>query len=186
MSQRHGAEAQPRNGEPVELPAAATTLCVAATNLLPSQLQDYVLAAAESLNKVDPSFILLPLLSAIAAAIGNSRSIMLKRGYIEPPIIWSAVIAEIGRRKTQAIEKGTIGVERRERQLQRENKQAREIYAEDLAAWESASKTSHGERPREPISLTCKVDDLTVETLADRLLRIRVAFWLHGKNSLAG
>ena len=163
-------EAQPRNDEPVELPPPPRPYVSPPLNLLPSQLQDYVLEAAESLNKVDLSFILLPLLSAIAAGIGNSRSILLKRGYIEPPIIWSAVIAEIGRRKTPAIEKGTIGVERRERQLQRENKQAREIYAEDLAAWESASKPSHGKRPREPISLTCKVDDLTIETLADRLV----------------
>ena len=156
--------------EPVELPPQPPPYVSPPLNLLPSQLQDYVLATAESLNSVDLSFILLPLLSAIAAAIGNSRSILLKRGYIEPPIIWSAVIAETGRRKTPAIEKGTIGVERRERQLQRENKQAKEIYSEDLAAWESASKTSRGKRPREPISLTCKVDDLTIETLADRLV----------------
>src|SRR5262249_38424427 len=40
--------------------------------LLPQQLQDYVRAAAKSLN-VDVAYILLPILSALGSAIGNVR-----------------------------------------------------------------------------------------------------------------
>ena len=59
--------------------------------LLPACLQEYVIAAAGSLN-VDVAYILLPLLSSLGAAIGNSRSIILKRGFIQPPVIWTGII----------------------------------------------------------------------------------------------
>ena len=79
------------NAEPVELPPPPPPYVPPPLDLLPDVLQDYVHAAAESLN-VDVSFILLPLLSALGSAIGNTRSIFLKRGFVQPPVIWTAII----------------------------------------------------------------------------------------------
>jgi hypothetical protein len=109
--------------------------------LLPSQLQEYIHAAAESLN-VDVSYILLPLLSSLGAAIGNARSIILKRGFIQPPIIWTGIIGRSGSRKSPALNAGCFAVMENERDLMRQNKQAREKYENDLAGWEAEGKRS--------------------------------------------
>ena len=82
-----------------------------ALDLLPTLLQDYVHAAAESLN-VDVAFILLPLLSSLGAAVGHARSILLKHGFIQPPVIWTGIIGRSGSRKSPALEAGCIGKRR--------------------------------------------------------------------------
>jgi hypothetical protein len=80
-----------KNAEPDETPSPPPQYVPPPLTLLPSQLQEYVIAAAESLN-VDVSYILLPLLSSLGAAIGNTRSILLKHGFIQPPVIWTGII----------------------------------------------------------------------------------------------
>ena len=139
-------------------------------DLLPSVLQDYVHAAAESLN-VDVAFILLPLLSSLGTGIGNSRSIILKRGFIQPPVIWTAVIQRSGYLKSPAIEAGCFAVMEHEHELMRENNKAQEIYENDLAEWKAKKPAQRGAEsaPAPPPFLTCAMDDLTIEALADVL-----------------
>jgi hypothetical protein len=137
-------------------------------DLLPQQLKDYVQAAAESLN-VDVSYILLPLLSSLGAAIGNSRSIKLKPGFVQPPVIWTGIIGRSGSRKSPALDKGCFAVMEHERGLMRKNKQEKEIYENDLAEWEAKDKKKRGKKPEPPGPLTCVLDDLTIEALADAL-----------------
>jgi hypothetical protein len=137
--------------------------------LLPKVLQDYIHAAAESIN-VDVAFILLPLLSALGSAIGNSRSILLKRGFIQPPVIWTGNIARSGGRKSPSEQEGCFAVMEYERELMRQNKEAAEIYADELADWESRKKKGHGSKPEQPSFLTSTCDDLTIEVLADILV----------------
>jgi len=73
---------------------------------------------------VDVAFILLPLLSSLGAAIGNSRSIKLKPGFVQPPVIWTGIIGRSGSRKSPALDKGCFAVMENERGLMRQNKQA--------------------------------------------------------------
>jgi hypothetical protein len=153
---------------PVELPPPPPPYRPPPLTLLPSVLQEYIAAAAESLN-VDVSFIFLPKLSALGAAIGNSRSILLKPDYIEAPNIWTCLISPIGTRKSPSNEKACFANALHERELDRENKEAQEIYADELAAWEAKSKKTRGPRPEPPVIKTCLMDDLTLEALADRL-----------------
>jgi hypothetical protein len=84
--------------EPISAPAPYISPPL---TLLPAKLQDYIHAAAESLN-VDVAYILLPLLSALGSAIRNARSILLKRGFIQPPVIWTGIIGRSGSRKSPA------------------------------------------------------------------------------------
>jgi hypothetical protein len=97
--------------KPIELLPAPAPYVPPPLDLLPSELQDYVHAAAASLN-VDVSFILLPLLSAIGSAIGNTRSIILKRNFIQPPVIWTGIIGRSGSRKSPALDAATFAVAR--------------------------------------------------------------------------
>jgi hypothetical protein len=134
--------------------------------LLPQELQDYVYAAAQSLT-VDAAYILLSLLSALASAVGNTRSILLKRGFVQPPIIWTGIIGRSGSRKSPALDAGCLAVIARERELTRQNKQAIEIFQQELADWESKNRKDRGVKPVPPESLTCLMDNLTLEALAD-------------------
>jgi uncharacterized protein DUF3987/CHC2-type zinc finger protein len=153
---------------PVELPPPPTPYRPPPLTVLPSVLQDYVHAAAESLN-VDVSFLFLPMLSAFASAIGNARSILLKRGFVQPPIIWTGIIGRSGERKSPALEAACFAIMEHEQELARQNENALSAYHEELAQWESQSKKVRGAKPREPAWLTCLMDDLTLATLADAL-----------------
>jgi hypothetical protein len=154
--------------DPVELPPPAPYVPPPLT-LLPSELQQYVIAAAESLN-VDVTFIFLPLLSSLATAIGNSRSILIKRGFIQPPVIWTAIVGPSGSRKSPAIEAGCLPGMEHERELVRQNKEADELYENELSQWESKKGQKRGPKPEKPAILTCTCDDLTIEVLADMLV----------------
>ena len=91
--------------EPVEPATPPASYTPPPLKLLPSVLQEYVHAAAGALN-IDVAYVLLPFLSSLGAAIGNARSILLKRGFIQPPVIWTAIVGPSGTRKSPAIEAG--------------------------------------------------------------------------------
>ena len=68
---------------------------------LPEPIRGFVAAGAKAIG-CDASFIALPLLTAMAAAIGNTRRIQLKRGWTAPAILWVAIVGESGTAKTPA------------------------------------------------------------------------------------
>lgn len=70
---------------------------------LPGVVRDHVTAAAACIG-CDPALVALPELAALAAAIGNSRAVVLKRGWSEPPCIWAVTVAESGAQKTPAFD----------------------------------------------------------------------------------
>jgi hypothetical protein len=136
-------------------------------DLLPSVLQDYVLAAAECVG-VDVSWSSFPFLSALGTAIGNARSICLKAGYVEPPNIWSTIIGRSGERKNPILKLAFLPILDHERELHRLNKEVQELYEEELEAWASKKK-DRGPKPQPPAIQTCLMGDVTVEILTSRL-----------------
>ncbi len=154
--------------EAVELPIAPSPYSPPPLALLPSALRDYVSAAAEALN-VDSSYILLPLLSSLGSAIGNTRSILLKRGFVQPPIIWTSIIGRSGSRKSPSLDAGCFAAMDHERELTRQNKEQVAAYEEQLSEWNQKHKKEQGAKPDLPPSLTSLMDDLTLAALADAL-----------------
>jgi hypothetical protein len=152
----------------VELPAAPAAYTSPPLTLLPENLREYVQAAAKSLN-VDVSFVLLPLLSSLCSAIGNSRSILLKSGFIQPPVIWTGIIGRSGQMKSPAISEGCFAVQKHEFELVNQNKNAFAAYDEALANWDAKLRKDRGVKPAAPVSLTCLMDDMTLEALADTM-----------------
>ena len=71
-------------------------------NMLPSRVQDYVKAHAAAKN-CDEALIAVPALGALAAAVGNSYSIEIKKSWQEISALWIAVMAPSGSYKTPAI-----------------------------------------------------------------------------------
>src|SRR5690606_16594964 len=81
---------------------------------LPEPLRGFVTAGAKAIG-CDPSYLALPLLTAVAAAIGNTRRIQLKRGWTAPAIVWAAVVGESGTAKTPAFKLAMRAIRERQR-----------------------------------------------------------------------
>lgn len=147
------------------------------TNALPEPVQSFVVAGAKAIG-CDASYLALPLLTTLAAAIGNTRCIQLKRGWSEPAILWTAIVGDSGTMKSPALEVVLSPVRDRQRRVLADHadamKQHRDDllrYDRDLAGWK---KTKGGgeppEKPEEPIAERYWCDDPTIEALVVLLL----------------
>jgi hypothetical protein len=170
---------------------------------LPAAIRGFVDAGGKAID-CDSSYIALPLLTAIGAAIGNTRRLELKRGWLVPPILWCVIVGESGTTKTPAFKLVMRPVrERQEKAWQRhaetmkqyENDLAR--YDKEMAAWKKC-KDKFQEPPTRSDPPACEryiVSDTTVEALAPILLanprgvllaRDELAGWLGSFDRYAG
>jgi hypothetical protein len=151
-----------RTGVVLEPPA---TYSPPPLTLLPPVLRDYVRATARSFG-ADTAFILLPLLSALAAAIGNSRNLRVKQGFVVPAILWTTVVARSGSKKSPTLSTATTFFVERERELMRLNANASAVHAKELQEWDATPKKERGDEPKRPPCMTCMLDDLTLAIIA--------------------
>jgi len=143
---------------------------------LPNPIRDFVAAGARAIG-CDPSFVALPLLAAIGAAVGNARRLELKRGWLVPPIIWGAIVGESGTAKTPAFQLALRSVRQRQcKALERHAKDMKQ-YKADLACWErnmtAWKKKGSGLPPAEPElprATRYVASDATVEALVPLLV----------------
>jgi hypothetical protein len=68
---------------------------------LPPVLCDLVGAAAEAIG-CDPALVVCPALAVVAGCVGNARAVVLKRGWVEPAVIWALTVADSGGHKSPA------------------------------------------------------------------------------------
>lgn len=145
---------------------------------LPVPIRGFVVAGAKAIG-CDPSYLALPLLTSMAAAIGNTRRLELKRGWSAPAIIWSAIVGESGTMKTPAYKLVMRPILERQRKAMAQHAEAMKQYDAELARWEKdfaawkRDKKTADEPPVKPNEPACErfvVTDTTVEALAPILL----------------
>jgi len=145
---------------------------------LPEPMRGFVAAGAKAIG-CDPSYLALPLLTALAAAIGNTRRVQLKRGWTAPAILWAGIVGESGTAKTPAFRLVMRPIRERQRKALEQHGEATRQYEADLARWEKAmaewkhdKKTTEDppEKPEMPQATRFIVSDTTVEALAPLLL----------------
>ena len=148
---------------------------------LPEPVRSYVAEGAAAIG-CDASFVALPMLSGLAGAIGNTRRILLKRGWAEPAILWTAIIGESGTQKSPAFRLGLKAVRTRQHRAMKEHQQALEKWEADcqqfeitLAKWkkQAAKCMTPPEPPTAPEKPICPrvwIEDSTSEALASLLL----------------
>ena len=173
------------------------------SDALPEPIRGFVEAGAKAIG-CDPSYLALPLLTSLGAAIGNTRQLQLKRGWSVPAIIWTAIVGESGTAKTPAFKL----VMRPIRNLQDKNFEeyanARKQYETDLTHYEKESSMwkrdrkltdDPPEKPAEPQAVRFIVSDTTVEALAPLLManprgvllaRDEMAGWIGSFDRYAG
>lgn len=142
----------------------------------PPVLAEFALKAAAAIG-CDESFVALPLLSAVASAIGNTRRIQLKKSWSEPAVLWAMIIGESGERKSPAIEVATSPIHRRQATALEAHEFAMREYTAAQFHHEQAIKDwkkrkSQGNPPEEPVAPQPERfigTDFTIEALIDRL-----------------
>jgi len=153
--------------------------------VLPEPIRGSVLADAKAIG-CDASYIALPLLSALASAIGNTRVIQLKQGWREPAIVWTAIVGESGTHKTPAFKAAMKAIRKAQSKAFKEHEVAlakweteRLQYEAALTGWkrDAVKKPGGGSlpvdppgKPTPPIVRRYIVNDTTTEALAPILL----------------
>jgi hypothetical protein len=148
------------------------------TSALPKPLRGFVTAGAKAIG-CDPSYVALPLVTACAAAIGNTRRLRIKAGWTEPAILWTVIVGESGAGKTPPIKAALKSLRDRQGAAIKRYYEAVAQYEIDLAHWEKehaiwkrkgVDAGDPPEKPVPPLMDRCIVSDCTVESLAPILL----------------
>ncbi|MCA8989590.1 MAG: DUF3987 domain-containing protein, partial [Planctomycetaceae bacterium] len=135
---------------------------------LPDVLSLYVNLCAQSIG-CDPSMVAVPLLAVLAAAIGGSRIVEIRRGFTQPAILWTAIIAQSGAGKSPAFRAAVMPFYRIEESIH-------ELHASEceriLQAFENMpgpkSKKGNSE-PEYPPLPRCCISDATIEAVCQVL-----------------
>jgi hypothetical protein len=146
------------------------------TEALPYPFNELAVQSAKSLG-CDPALIALPTLAALAAAVGNTREVELKRGWREPCVLWCVIISESGTKKSPALRMALDPIKTLECEAMREweagasrRRSARAEYARRFTRWKKDEK--NGPPPDEPPEEHARrysTGDPTVESLAPLL-----------------
>ena len=153
--------------DPKELPAPDAF----PTGAMPRACRVLIEEAAAAIG-CPPDFVGLPMLSVLAAAIGNSRVLKLKGGWEEGAAIYGAIIAEPGEKKTPALKVALEPAKKAQAALKEKYQRAEDEYKREQREYEVDKKDAAkaGEPapppPQEPTMERTLVEDTTVERLA--------------------
>lgn len=142
--------------------------------LLPPSVRDFAASAARGFG-CDPAMIATPLLSVLAASIGNARAFRAGPDWTEPAILWTAVIADSGQKKSPSFDAALSFFHAIDREHYQEYTRATARYEIDLERHEAAKKSRKADpdapaaKPERPVCQTLLVGDATAEALAERL-----------------
>ncbi len=140
---------------------------------LPETLQNFVNAGAEALQ-CDPSFLAVPALVSIGAAIGNSRTMVLKETWHEPAVFWAAIIADSSSLKSPSMQLATAPLWAIQKGMSLEFENECSTWQADVEHWRSkryakgkrADDDDDGGKPEQPKARALIVNDITIEKLA--------------------
>ena len=121
--------------------------------------------------------IALPLLGFFAAAIGNTRQLECRNGWLSPALLWTCVVGQSGTSKTSGYSICEKLFEKHQAQLRRATeKERKEFKREDLFYKRELSKFNKGEinlpptAPEPPVIETFHISNATIEAIARRMI----------------
>lgn len=122
----------------------------------------------------DASYLALPMLVAVAAAVGYTRAVRLTEDWIVPSILWGAIVGESGSSKTPAFKLVMESLRSRNQRALQLHQAAMELHAKEMLCYETALKqwkksserVAPPEPPERPLATRYIVSDTTIEALA--------------------
>jgi hypothetical protein len=115
------------------------------TDVLPFAVARFVREAAVAVG-CDESFVALPALVGLASAVGNSRVVRVKFDWHEPAVLWAAVIAGSGERKSPPFYKALKPLHDMQAAALKEHRAAMEEYKRDLSDFKRELKAYRHDR----------------------------------------
>src|SRR5712691_2573505 len=82
-------------------------------DIFPTPLAKFVTEAAAALP-CPMDFVAVPMLALLGAAIGTSRVLEIKPGWRARPLLWAAVVAGLGSKKSPALDDATVPLQARQ------------------------------------------------------------------------
>lgn len=160
-------------GEPVDILAdpKLTGLASVDADCLPASILAHARAEGARLQ-VDPAHIAALDIGVLSAVASDDWRIRLKvndQSWMERPCIWTGVVAESGRRKTDCFKSSTHGVAQVEEKHRAIHQKRVAQYKREHAEWEAKPKKERGPEPKCPAERRLATDDFTVEVLSDLL-----------------
>jgi hypothetical protein len=171
------ASARPRGAKPRKTPPG----CVPVQEYVPFPVEHMPPPAAQFVGATaaaigcDPAYVALPALSTLAAAIGTTRALVLKRRWSEPALLWTAAVGQSGSQKSPGYREATDPVFARQRRLMRAH----------AAASRRAKREGRDEDDGPPPARRVVVSNTTVEKLG-RLLSENPRGLLLARDELSG
>ncbi|MSR55153.1 MAG: DUF3987 domain-containing protein [Gemmataceae bacterium] len=142
------------------------------TEALPDPLRTFVKETSAAIG-CDESYVALHVLACVASAIGNTRGIVVKPGWVELPILWCAVIGDSGTLKSPGLSAAIRPLLRTQKRLFNEFKTKLEECAKELREFKIAEKKYEagkgpdpGNPPTAPTVRRLLCSDTTIEKLA--------------------
>jgi hypothetical protein len=137
---------------------------------LPKAVRDYVEDTCRSLDLKETSSVAAAALAVIGGVIGASCRIVIKRGYIETPALFVAIVNASGTGKSPAIRscKGFLQGKQNETFLL--YKQTKDEFETEYRRWKNTPKDKRDNEPEEPKpAKRYIIGDITIEAVARRL-----------------
>ncbi|HEX9950439.1 MAG TPA: DUF3987 domain-containing protein [Rubricoccaceae bacterium] len=148
-------------------PVAAPPFVPFPTSALPPALAMYGAAHAAALN-VDEAAICVPMLPAVAAAVGNSYEAEPRPGWRERSTVWATLIQPSGTLKSQCVYLAVAPVLALEKEAAEAFADAQDEYDLKMGEWNTLPKAQKTEdaKPAKPRRRRYRVGDTTVESVA--------------------
>jgi hypothetical protein len=118
---------------------------------------------------VDVAYWAVPMLGILAGCIGNSRRALVKLGWTEPAVLWTAIVAPSGAGKSPPLRELLRPVKQSDFELHEKTEAAQERFAQRFDAWKATNPAKRGPKPEPPPMLAHLIDDATFEAIAVRL-----------------
>ena len=137
-----------------ELPKAFVKFPIDA---IPKPVSTYIAEGAKAMG-CDTSYIALPMLSGLAAAIGNSRRIKLKQSWTEPAILWTGIVGDSGTLKSPAIDMALRPLRKKQDEAFKVYYEQMKEYTEEVREYEATMKRRKRNEPLpdKPVEPTAK------------------------------
>lgn len=175
------------------------------TSIFPPDIKTYVDMSSEAVN-APKDFVAIGVLAVISTMIGNQAKIQVTSEWFENCMMYAAFIGTPGVRKTPALKKAMMPLDRIQKNLDRDFEQKEQNYLQELAKYDmelnefqrdlKKAKVTVEDVPSEPQMPSrkqIKVNDITVETVVEMmadnsLLMERDEFvgWIKSMNQYKG
>lgn len=172
--------------------------------VLAEPVRSYVEVASEAIG-TDPAYVGTAILAALAGAIGSTRQVILKRGWVEPAVLWGVLVGDSGTLKSPAIDAAVRHVRRRQARSIEAHGERVAQFEQDLEDfklryddWRKVGRRKFEPPPEKPEPPVCErvcCSDVTIESLAVLLadaprglllIRDELSGWLGGFDKYSG